>query len=160
MASRSSRARLRLALVVSVAAALAALAPSAFASSPVVPIHLEKTCGGPLNSDDTSRCTITDSDSSLVPDGSTLRYDGVPLDGSGWELNSGVVLTTYDGSWNVIGTAPGHCTFSWNKLIGACTFGPGTGTLATLRATFHDVLTDFVPEPLTVTFALDGTYRT
>lgn len=154
MAIRSFRAQFRFVLIGCVALVLTAFAPGAFASSPQTPIHLEKTCGGPLNGNDVFRCTITDSDSFLVPEGAWLLYTGVPLDGSGWELNSGFAMTTSSG------TAAGHCTFSWAKLIGTCMFVPGTGSLSTFRATLQETLTGFESDPLTISFELNGAYRT
>jgi FlaG/FlaF family flagellin (archaellin) len=146
----------RVALVAGIAALVMTLAPMVAAASPIATIHLEKTCGA---TGDTLLCTITVSDYPAILVGSTVRYTGLPLDGSGYELNSGLTLTTYGVGGGITGTVNGHCTFSWVVLTGACVFGDGSGTLAGFRASMHEVLTDLQGPPYIVSFALDGIYR-
>lgn len=142
MASRSHRARLRLLIVVGAFAALTAFAPAASAS-PSSAISFTKTCG--------DWCTVANSsNTSLIPNGSTLTYVGPRFDP---HLSSGFILDTGTGS------AVGHCQLNWATGTGSCVVERGSGSLAGIHAVFSEWV-DFADGNFSnFVFHLDGSYH-
>ena len=111
-----------LAVMLGAAALALALAIPASASTRV-PFSLTKTC------DNLGTCTVTASDTPVLPVGSTETYLG-PQFGDP-VLSSRVLITSsYAGG----GTATGHCTWPLRTASGTCTFAQGTGSLAGFHA--------------------------
>jgi hypothetical protein len=143
VASRSLRTRLRLLVLAGTFAAITALAPLVSASSPAG-LSFTKMCNADF-------CTVANSsNTSLIPNGSTLTYSGPRFDP---HLSSGFVLATTGG------TATGHCSLKWATGTGGCIIDGGTGSLAGM----HAVLSEWVDfgngEFETFVFHLDGTYH-
>src|SRR5579864_9667152 len=108
----------RLALGLAVIAALA-LAPNAGHAQRVGDLHIVKECSQYTGLAG-SFCTITSSNVTAIPAGSTVNYDqplGVPPD----KLDSNVVLEVTTGNWAV-----GRCTLDLLTGAGLCTFADGT----------------------------------
>lgn len=137
----------RLSMVAAAVAALALLAPSASASSPIGEVHLTKVCP---TFETTATCTVITSDSGPFPVGTVASYSGLysPV------FSVHVVLSIPDGS-----TATGHCALVWRPELsgddgfGTCTFGNGTGSLAGFHANLK--ITD---HPDTLVTNWDGIY--
>jgi hypothetical protein len=112
MTSRSVAPRLRLAVVVCVAAAALALVPSGSAASHKA-FHLEKVC------DTDTHCTVTGSDLGAIPVGTEINYSGPDLD----HLVATFIVKN--------GSATGQCAigsiFGDPSLPGTCVFDMGTG---------------------------------
>jgi len=140
MAFPLRRSILRLFIVTSAVALLAAFAPGASAS-PSSGISFTKTCA--------DWCTVANSSNPrLIPDGSTLTYSGPRFDP---HLSSRFVLDTGTGS------AVGRCQLSWATGIGSCSIDRGSGSLAGV----HIVLSEWVDfadgDFANFVFHLDGT---
>jgi hypothetical protein len=143
VASRSRRTRLRLLVLVGAFAAVTALAPAVSASSPAG-LSFTKMCNPDF-------CTVGDSsNTSLIPNGSTLIYSGPRFDP---HLSSGFLLETSGG------TATGHCSLSWATGLGRCIIDGGTGSLAGLHAVLSEWVDFGTGEFETFVFHLDGTYH-
>jgi hypothetical protein len=99
-------------------------------------LRVSKECSG-FSGDPGSFCTITVSNTSLVPKGSKIVY-GQPGGVPGIGLDSNVVLERPDGD-----RAMGRCTLGANGG-GLCTFSDGTGQLAGFTARVEVTTTDFV----------------
>lgn len=135
----AKRSRLVVAAATVVSLSVLVLAPSGSASSPLLPLHVAKTCDGPI-------CTVTVGDA-VLPNGTTETYSG-PQFGEP-VLSSRVLITRPDG-----GTATGHCTWPLRSATGTCTFAQGTGSLAG----FHANVTVSANSDFSV-FYWDGTYQ-
>jgi hypothetical protein len=134
---------LRLLTLAGTFAAITALVPAVSASSPVG-LSFTKTC----NSD---FCTVANSsNTSLIPNGSTLTYSGPRFDP---HLSSGFVLATTGG------TATGHCSLKWATGTGECIIDGGTGSLAGLHAVLSEWVDFGTGDFETFVFHLDGTYH-
>lgn len=143
MASRSHRTRLRLLVLTGAFAAITALAPAVSASSPAG-LSFTKMCNPDF-------CTVANSsNTSLVPNGSTLTYSGPRFDP---HLSSGFVLATTGG------TATGHCSLNWATGTGLCIIDGGTGSLTGLHAVLREWVDFGTGEFETFVFHLDGTYH-
>jgi hypothetical protein len=143
VASRSRRTSMRLLVLAATLAAVAALVPTASASTSAG-LSFTKTCGPDY-------CTVDNSTRpSLIPDGSTLTYGGPRFDP---HLSSGFVLETSGG------TANGHCTLSWATGIGHCVIGGGTGSLAGFHATLNEWVDFADGDFANFVFHLNGTYH-
>lgn len=143
MASRPSRAALRLGILAAALLAVASFVPGVAASTHGS-LSFTKTCTP-------ETCVVADSsNTSLVPNGSTLTYSGPRFDP---HLSSAFVLDT--GS----ATANGHCSLAWSTGIGRCTIGSGTGALAGLHAVLSEWVDFGTGDFATFVFHLDGTYH-
>jgi hypothetical protein len=143
VASRSFRTRLRLLVLAGTFAAITALAP-AVSASPPAGLSFTKTCNPDF-------CTVADSsNTSLIPNGSTLTYSGPRFDP---HLSSGFVLETTGGA------ATGHCSLNWSTGTGGCIIDAGTGSLAGMHAVLSEWVDFGTGEFPTFVFHLDGAYH-